>query len=98
MHYNHEILTFECLHAYRRPTASLMAQMKGMVMCDMLVGLGTRLRPRARAPGPRLRSSGAVETLCVNGAKGAYRSFCMRVRDCNSYVCASLSTPNTTRW
>ena len=37
--------------AYRRPTASLMAHMKGMVMGDMLVGLGTRLRPRARAPG-----------------------------------------------
>ena len=35
---------------YRRPTASLMAHMKGMVMGDMLVGLGTRLRPRARAP------------------------------------------------
>ena len=37
--------------AYRRPTASLMAHMEGMVMGDMLVGLGTRLRPRARAPG-----------------------------------------------
>ena len=37
--------------AYRRPRASLMAHMTGMVMGDMLVGLGTRLRPRARAPG-----------------------------------------------
>ena len=35
---------------YRRPTASLMAHMKGMAMGDMLVGLGTRLRPSARAP------------------------------------------------
>ena len=35
---------------YRRPPASLMAHMKGMVMGDMLEGLGTRLRPRARAP------------------------------------------------
>ena len=35
---------------YRRPTASLMAHMKGMAMGDMLVGLGTRLRTRARAP------------------------------------------------
>ena len=43
---------------YRRPTASLMAYMKGMVMGDMLVGLRTRLRPRARAPG-----LGAVATL-----------------------------------
>ena len=34
----------------RRPTASLMAHMKGMVMGDMLVGIGTRLIPRARAP------------------------------------------------
>ena len=34
---------------YRRPTASLMAHMKGMVMGDMLAGLRTRLRPRARA-------------------------------------------------
>ena len=34
---------------YRRPTASLMAHMKGMVMGDMLVGLRTRLRPRVRA-------------------------------------------------
>ena len=35
---------------YRRPTFSRMAYMKGMGMGDMLVGLGTRLRPRARAP------------------------------------------------
>ena len=46
-------LTMRVYMAYRRPTASLMAHMKGMVMGDMLVGLGlgTRLRPRARAPG-----------------------------------------------
>ena len=31
-------------------SASLMAQMKGMVIRDMLVGLRTRLRPRSRAP------------------------------------------------
>ena len=42
---------FSVYMAYRRPTASLMAHMKGMLMWDMLVGLGTRLRPRARAPG-----------------------------------------------
>ena len=36
---------------YKRPTASLMAYMKGMVMGDMLVGHRARLRPRARAPG-----------------------------------------------
>ena len=44
-------LTMGVYMAYRRPTVSLMAHMKGMVMGDMLIGLGTRLRPRARAPG-----------------------------------------------
>ena len=35
---------------HRRPTASLVAHMKAIVMGDMLVGLGTRLRPSALAP------------------------------------------------
>ena len=83
---------------YGRLRDSLMAQMKGIIMWDMLVGLGTRLRPSARAPDLDYAPREPLESLCVNGAKGAYRSFCMRVRGCNSYVCASLSTPNTTRW
>jgi hypothetical protein len=44
-------LTMGVYMAYRQPTASLTAHMTGMVMGDMLVGLGTRLRPRAHAPG-----------------------------------------------
>ena len=75
-----KFLTASVFMTYRRPTASLMAHMKSMVMVDMLVGLGTRFRPRARS-WTRLRSSGAVETLSANGAIGAYWSFCMRVRD-----------------
>ena len=35
---------------YGRLRDSLMAQKKGITMWDMLVGLGTRLRPSARAP------------------------------------------------
>ena len=50
---------------YRRPTASLMAHMKGMAMGDMLAGLVTRLRPRARAPelGYAPREPSSVKTL-----------------------------------
>ena len=44
-------LTMGVYMAYRQPTASLMAHMNGMVMSDMLAGLGARLRPRACAPG-----------------------------------------------
>ena len=53
---------------YRRPTASLMAHMKGMAMGDMLAGLVTRLRPRARAPelGYAPRESSRRYGLCVN--------------------------------
>ena len=35
---------------YGRLRDSLMAQKKGIIMWDMLVGLGTRLRPSACAP------------------------------------------------
>ena len=35
---------------YGRLRDSLMAQMKGITMRGMLVGLGTRLRPSVRAP------------------------------------------------
>ena len=31
-------------------------------------------------------SSGDTETLCVNGSKRGYRSFCTRVRGLNAYV------------
>ena len=44
-------LTMRVYMPYRRPTSSMIAHMKGMVMGGMLVvGLGTRLRPSARAP------------------------------------------------
>ena len=45
-----KFLTASVFMTYRRPTAFVMAHMKGMVMGDMLVGLGTRFRLRARAP------------------------------------------------
>ena len=93
-------LTMSVYMPYRRSTASMMAHMKGMVMGGMPVGLGTRLRPSACAPEldytPREPSRRYASK--VNGAKGSYRSFCTRVRDFNSYVRASMSTSNTTRW
>ena len=43
-------------------------------------------RARARSRPRFTSSSGDSETLCVNGSKRGYRSFCTRVRGLNAYV------------
>ena len=98
LHRNHEILSSGCLHALQT-THSLPDGSYERYGHGWHAGrVRNSIKTASARSWTRLRSSGAVETLCVNGAIGAYRSFCMRVRDRNSYVCASLSTPNTTRW
>jgi hypothetical protein len=79
-------------------TTSLMAHMKGMAMCDMLVGLGTRLRPSARAPeldyAPRTSGALARDAMRQWMAQNEHIGASLRAYG-TGFVC--LSTPEHTQ-
>ena len=85
-------LTMRVYMPYRRPTSSMIAHMKGMVMGGMLVvGLGTRLRPSARAPeldyAPR---EPPRRYAPMYGAKGATLSELLYARTRLECLCVSI--------